>query len=238
MVAWVPDGTRRFKRRPHYEPSEIDRDCEVLVAEFLRRHRGKVEYPLDTNDLMILIEEHTATLDVYADLTPEGPGVEGITRFCIGRRPDVEIADGLADEERRANRYRTTLAHELGHVRLHDPLFQRAFSSGDLFEGRREDKVVCKRDTMVDAPKVDWMEWQAGYASGALLMPRQAMAAELGPLLDAASGLPPFGTGDAVGQRFIDTVVERFQVSREAAEVRLLKLDYVTRAQRIPTLFG
>ena len=86
MVAWVPDHTRRFRRRPHFDPGEIDRECEALVAEFLRRHRGKVEYPLNTNDLLILIEEHVGTLDVYADLTAEGADVEGVTRFWVGQR--------------------------------------------------------------------------------------------------------------------------------------------------------
>jgi Zn-dependent peptidase ImmA (M78 family) len=238
MTRWVPDHTRRFRRRPHFEPVEIDKECEALVAEFLRRHRGKVEYPLDTNDLIILIEEHVGNLDVYADLSDEGRNVEGVTRFRIGERPDIEIAEILTSEDRRVNRYRTTLAHELGHARLHNPLFQRAFAAGDLFDGRREEKIVCKRETMLEAPQSDWMEWQAGYASGAYLMPRQALAAELRPILDAGSGIPPFRVDDGVADRLIPVVIDRFGVSREAAVVRPLKLNYLTRAERVPTLFG
>lgn len=238
MVAWVPDHTRRFRRRPHFDPGEIDRECEALVAEFLRRHKGKVEYPLDTNDLLILIEEHVGTLDVYADLTAEGADVEGVTRFWVGQRPNVEVAEILANEERRANRYRTTLAHELGHVRLHDPLFQRHLTGNDLFEARREDKVVCKRETVLGAPQADWMEWQAGYASGAYLAPRQALVAELRPILDGDVGLPPFRVGGDVAKRLVEVVIRRFRISNDAALVRLLQLNYVTRTQRPPTLFG
>ncbi len=238
MTKWVPDNTKRFRRRPHFEPAEIDKECEALVAEFLKRHRGKVEYPLDTNDLIILIEEHVGNLDVYADLSDEGTNVEGVTRFKIGERPDIEIAEILTSEDRRANRYRTTLAHELGHARLHDPLFQRAFAAGDLFGGRREEKIVCKRETMLEAPLADWMEWQAGYASGAYLMPRRALASELRLILDASSKMPPFHVDDDVAARLIPVVIDRFGVSREAAIVRLLKLNYLTRAEPVPTLFG
>ncbi|WP_244472791.1 ImmA/IrrE family metallo-endopeptidase [Methylobacterium sp. Leaf89] len=234
----VPDETRRFRRRPHFRQEEIDRECETLVAGFLMRHRGKVEYPISTDDLTVLIEQHVDVLDVYADLTPDGHDVEGVTRFKSGAIPDIEISKPLSTDTRRENRYRTTLAHELGHVRLHDGLFQAAFTPGDMFEHAREHRLVCKRDTMLDAPKGDWLEWQACYASGSYLMPVGAIRGLLAPILAAQDALAPYQVGEGVSDAMIEALRARFQVSRDAARVRLLKLNYISSTPRVPTLFG
>ncbi|MDR7039119.1 hypothetical protein J2X36_003892 [Methylobacterium sp. BE186] len=238
MVQWVPDATRRFRKRPHYEPLEIDRECEALTAAFLLKHRGKVEYPLSTDDLCLLVEQHVAYLDVYSDLSGDGADVEGVTRIEVGRPPIVEITEALSTNDRRANRYRTTLAHELGHVRLHDGLFQAHFASGDILADAGKAKIVCKRDTILEAPTADWMEWQAGYASGAYLMPRSAVRDLLRPHIDAAGTLPPFHVADPLAAALIDKVVSRFAVSQDAAKVRLLKLGYLAVRPPASTLFG
>lgn len=237
MVAWVPDNTKRFRKRPHFKPEEIDRECEALTAGFLLKHRGKVEYPLSTNDLTVLIEQNVRELDVYADLSADGEDVEGVTRFIIGNRPVIEISEPLSTNQRRENRFRTTMAHELGHARLHDPLFQAAFSSGDLFEHAREARIVCKRETILDAPQRDWMEWQASYASGAYLMPRSALRDLLKPHIEH-QGMPPYNASEPIADTLISAVVNGFQVSRDAARTRLSKLNYINNAPREPTLFG
>jgi len=237
MVYWVRDPTRRFRERPHYRPEEIDNACEHLVREFLLKHRGRVEFPLTTDDLTVLIEQHVRDLDLYADLSTDGTDVEGVTRFAVGHQPSISIAEPLSSDERRANRLRTTLAHELGHAKLHDEVFQMAFSSGDLFANGREARIVCKRETMIDAHQTDWMEWQAGYASGAYLMPKSLIHDHLRPVIAASNRLPPFHVADAAAPALIEAMVGRFAVSREAAKVRLIKLGFLTTAARSPTLF-
>ena len=39
MVKYVPDRTGRFSQRPHYEPKELDRECEELVEVFSAEHK-------------------------------------------------------------------------------------------------------------------------------------------------------------------------------------------------------
>ena len=238
MVQWVPDATRRFPKRPHYEPTEIDRECEALTSAFLLKHRRKVEYPIRTEDFCLLVEQHVAYLDVYSDLSADGADVEGVTRIEVGKAPIVEITEALSTDDRRANRYRTTLAHELGHVRLHDGLFQAHFSSGDLLAEAGRARIVCKRDTILEAPPADWMEWQAGYASGAYLMPRSAVRDLLRPSIDLAGSLPPFLVTTPAAASLVGKAINRFAVSREAAQIRLLKLGYLASRPAAPTLFG
>jgi hypothetical protein len=51
MVKMVPDLSGRFPRRPYYENAELDRECEAVLGSFLRRRRGEVRFPVDTDDL-------------------------------------------------------------------------------------------------------------------------------------------------------------------------------------------
>jgi hypothetical protein len=100
--------------RPHYEPNEIDNDCERIVARLLTKLHGRVSYPISTDDLEKLVESRAHDLDMYADLSGDGPDVEGVTRFVKSRRPAVEVSARLSEAENRKNRLRTTLAHEFG----------------------------------------------------------------------------------------------------------------------------
>jgi hypothetical protein len=129
------------------------------------------------------------------------PGLEGITD-CVGK--EVKLAPHVYDGMDQGNgRCRFSGAHELGHVVLHaDELAARAgvllVNGGDVLLARRSDLK----------PFLD-PEWQANTYAGALLMPaamvRKAMA-----------GLQPY--------QMVATVVNTFQVSKEAAECRLHKL--------------
>jgi Zn-dependent peptidase ImmA (M78 family) len=238
MVKWFKDRTGRFAERPHYEPAELDTECERLVSSFLKAHTGKVEYPITTDDLTVLIEQHVKYLDVYADLSPDGSDVEGVTRFAVREKPVIEISQTLSTASNRSNRYRTTLAHELGHAKFHDHVFQMKFTSGNLFAVKEDNRIVCKRDGMIDAPQNDWMEWQAGYASGAYLMPKSVVTQIVRGTAPSDAPLPPWPADGELARALVRKVMARFEVSEEAARIRLIKLGHVTAAPRVPTLFG
>jgi hypothetical protein len=108
---------------------------------------------------------HHADLDPYADLSAYGPDVEGVTEFFPNRAPKVSISERIAADERRENRFRTTLTHEFGHVKFHGPLWAQKFANGDLLKrGVNANKAISKRDNILDAPQSDWIEWRAGYS--------------------------------------------------------------------------
>lgn len=222
-MKWVPDKTGRFAKRPHYLPEELDQECEHAVTEFLRQKYTKVEFPIKTDDLTVLIEQK-ADLDSYADLSGEEGDVQGVTEFRPGRRPLVRIAESL-QAQYLENRLRTTLTHEWGHVHFHQFMFEVETRSGSLF-GDDQQSVTnkCKRDNIVSASESDWMEWQAGYVCGAVLMPA-------GPLIDAVQAfraqnalpLTNFTLNSDAGQRLIEAIAAAFQTSKDAARVRLLQ---------------
>jgi hypothetical protein len=174
-LKWVTDRSGRFAQRPHYFPGELDTECERAILAFLNKRHNKAEFPIKTDDLTVFIEEQ-ADLDSYADLSGEGEGVEGVTEFVPGKRPVVKIADSLS-EPYLENRLRTTLTHEYGHVHFHRFMFEDGQSaSGSLFaQTHTVQGNKCHRDAIIGAPERDWMEWQAGYACGAILMPVGAL---------------------------------------------------------------
>ncbi|MBW7929201.1 MAG: ImmA/IrrE family metallo-endopeptidase [Fimbriimonadaceae bacterium] len=239
MVKMIQDNTGRFAKRPFFTEKELDSDCERLIRELLQKRRGKVEYPVLTDDLTVLIENHDAELDCYADLKAYGDDVEGVTEFFPDKGPKVSISAHISGDDRRENRYRTTLTHEFGHVKFHGPLWAEKFATGDLLDRRpHANKAVSKRDNILNAPQSDWMEWQAGYISGALLMPvtpvRRLVSDYCSPR-ELHGNIHVTSDHAAV---LTQMVMERFAVSEEAARVRLLKLNLVTTTTGQASLFG
>ena len=209
---WRRDTSGRFARRPYYEQGELDLGAEQMMAKHLMHLYGQVLTPVPTGAIIKLIERDADDLDSYADLTAEGEGVEGVTYFFRGRKPRVRITKELSEQRHRAHRLRMTLAHEYGHVWLH----------GELWRNTTEPFVAhrCQREQIEAKSLVDWMEWQAGYAAAALLMPESRLSlvvrvcgGEDGPAPDSEQATS-----------LIQRVSEAFDVSEEAARVRLSQL--------------
>lgn len=237
MVRWLRDPTGRFNERPHYLASELDNECELLVHRFMNKTHGRLTYPIETDDLEKLIESRAHDLDMYADLGEDGKDVEGVTRFARNRKPSVAISQDLSEAENRRNRLRTTMTHEFGHVHFHDSLFQMKLAAGDLFAVQRDEKIVCKRDRIVDAPQVDWMEWQACYASGAILMPKSAVMKTVEEFRRQGDFAGAIVSGTDASATLIQRIQTIFDVSAEAARIRLIKLDVLSARSRQGSLF-
>ena len=215
----IPDHTGRFPERPHYEIEELEDECERIITSFLERRYGQIVIPVPTDALKVLIEGEAAKL-LRADLSHEGEEVHGITEFFPGCKPWVSIARELSAQPWRAHRERTTLAHEYGHVHWHTPLYDRYCRPGERHK--------CARGQLL--PRLgqrDWMEWQAGYISGALLMPRSRLKLQVEAFRREHAVRLPLTAGSVDGQILIGRVGELFDVSREAAEVRLLQLGHL-----------
>lgn len=238
MVRYIPDKTGRFHSRPHYRPEELDHECEEVITTFLNSLYGAAEFPISTDDINRLIEQRVSYLDVYADLSVFGQDVEGLTEFSSGDRPTVQISIKLTEDEQRENRLRTTLTHEFGHVHFHAPLFEKQHDQLSLFSTDPQQKIIiCKRDGILDAPFYDWMEWQAGYACGAFLMPKTHLIRCAAEFAEKTHVIYPIDLASQAGAKLIGLVAQKFQVSINAARVRLSQLKYVCERQDQPSLF-
>jgi len=122
-MKYVKDRTGRFPKRPHYELAELDQECERIITDFMKQNYGKLLLPVPTDALTKLIERDAGDLDLYADLSHEGPEVQGLTEFFPNQKPNVRILGDLSQQSNE-HRLRTTLTHEYGHVKFHDCLWQ------------------------------------------------------------------------------------------------------------------
>jgi len=238
MVRYVADRTGRFSQRPHYEPKELDRECEAIITGFLKDRHGEITYPVSTDDLTVLIERDAESLDQYADLSDYGSDVEGATQFQPGRKPKVLISETLSAADNRQNRLRMTLAHEYGHVRFHAYLWDIEPPSVDLLKANPGANMqVCFREKILDTAQANWMEWQAGYAGGALLMPVSRVRALIATYCETHNLFGVVGQNDSHGRTLIETVRAAFDVSADAARIRLLKLGILCAKSAGPSLF-
>ena len=258
-MKWVTDTTGRFKRRPYYDPEELDNECGRIVSEFLVKKYGTVRFPLSTDDLSVLVERDTSDLDMFADLSRDGEDVEGTTDFFPHKKPAVKIERELSLERVRHQRLRTTLAHEYGHVKFHNFLWGlvpppkpppdlaqklaaqrkavmrlRQRLGLENYRGQPDTggegitalaaaarMISCPRGRIIRAPVSDWMEWQAGYAGGAILMPVSLIHSVAGQ----EKNLSP---ESARAQELIVKITLACEVSNEASASRLQKLNIIT----------
>ena len=229
-MKWVRDTTGRFQQRPHYLAEDLDVECEKIVSDFLLQKHGVVAFPISTDDLTCLLERDIESLDLYADFSEEEGQVEGVTEFRLGHKPIVKIAARLTETPHLENRLRTTLTHEYGHVRFHNFLYQVEEKATSLFENPQARTIPaqqanqCKRDSMISLDDRDWMEWQAGFVCGAMLVP-------ITPLLGLVRtsrqklGMEHAAISSQGRERLqnIAEVAQSFQTSNDAARGRLLQ---------------
>jgi len=236
-MKYVRDTTGRFTQRPHYEPSELDHECEQIISQFLTKKHGQIRFPIATDDLTVLIEREVEDLDLYADLSHEGTDVEGITYFYPKRKPKVRICRRLSEDKKRENRLRTTLTHEFGHAKFHNHVWQMDLAPQDLFSTTPSNaSPKCKRDNILNAAAKDWMEWQAGYICGALLMPVKALHGFVSEFCRSNKVCTPLQIGSASATALESAIAEFFRVSEEAARVRLAKLRLLSQRDFGPSL--
>ena len=216
------DPLGRPIKRLYFKVEELDERCEQMIADFMHQRSGGFKLPIPTDDIIRMIEAEADDLDMYADL-PEGQ--DGYTDFYFDRKPDVKISARLSDP-RYENRLRFTLGHEYGHVWFHAPLWRKSEHKPD---SRPADPCwTCYRENIEAAPENDWMEFQAGYIGGALLMPKSEVSLLVGEIAMREGRNFPLRADSEPGRAAIERIMRRCQVSEQAARVRLLRLGLLS----------
>lgn len=144
----------------------------------------------------------------------------GVTFFDPPNKPEVRIAGKLYRDPHGAHLLHFTLAHEYLHVLIHNPLYQRAG------QANREQRCTVD-ETLELKPKVDWMEWHSNYGAAALLMPRSRLRLIVEAYLGRAGGTTPVAVDSREATDLTQRLSEAFDVSPEAARVRLIQLGYL-----------
>ena len=233
-----PDGQPRI----WYEPEEI----EGIAEEELRRAKLTPTPENPVTNLEQLIEIHLkAKLDQYAEL-PED--VLGVTHFQSRQRIHVSISRMLTESAEESTprpgvvgRWRATMAHEASHVILHRYLFDPLLT-GTIVSRSKENKpgyarlMRCLNSNVVPENSEnwnrtrranDWREVQANMGMAALLMPKRLFIRIAHQQIDELmiSGITK---GSPSATSLCSVVAEIFQVSKQAASIRLESLAIVS----------
>ena len=232
---------------------EIEKEAELLLAEYADTTGAPVKFPVRVEEITTY---HLALRLGFADLHQildipmlrDQPDVLG----AIWVGTEVILIDRSLDPTHNpsmAGRYRFSVAHEIGHWRLHRSYVASDADQTSLFETPSEPTVIC-RSSQAKEP----IEWQADVFSSCLLMPRRRVLDEwqqcLGrtrPLL--LSDLRPNGRvmmrartmiyehgrseteamDDALFEEVAKPIARRFGVSAPAMRIRLEKLGLLLR---------
>lgn len=226
-------STKSGTERLWIEPEEIESRTEAELV------KAKLLPTLDAPalDVEAFVEQHLgAQFDQYASLPSD---TLGQTDFRIGAPPLVMVnADltgaALDDDDSPLGlkgRWRATVAHEACHILFHRCLFNLNPQQGSLFgdSDDEEEPVVrllrcLKRDVVYGRMVSDWREVQANMGMAALLMPRSLFVAV------CQKEISLLGTGRVYAntpeaQTLAACLSRAFQVSRQAAMIRLKTLD-------------
>ena len=173
-MKWVRDKTGRFAQRPHYLPRGNRRRMRTPDPAFLRKKYGKVEFPVKTDDLTVFIEE--SAVSIPTPIFQARGEVEGVTEFASGKRPVVKIASraerAQPGKPAEYHDYPRIWARPLSPLHVRRPSEPAAVFVHAADPGSRQQMSPRQHDWRAER---DWMEWQAGYACGAILMPAVAL---------------------------------------------------------------
>ncbi len=225
-----PDGSLRV----WFDPAEID-----AVAEDELQRAGL----LSTLDAPAVDVERFVEVHLQADLDPYAPlpeDVLGATEFRPGLPPLVLVNKALTEAacddpsppRGARGRWRATLAHEAAHILLHralsepDPMQTPLLDTSSL-EAAPVQLFRCLKREVVFGGGSDWREFQANRCMAALLMPRSVF---LKAVARAREQVGLFSE-EPLRAETLPQVVRRlatwFDVSREAARIRLVELGLV-----------
>lgn len=201
-----------------YCPEALDKPMRVPIETIASDMKLQVieDVPLsdDLTYFGTIIFDNGNVLDKHRKIT-----IRNAKRGTVYLDPRVSY-------ERSVGTKRTTLAHECFHWYRHQPyhVLMKMIGANDNL-GRAIQCQIAANTTDSDKWKaVDWMEWQAKGVAPRILMPAKTTRLKVEQLLAAYGGADDASI--AAYENVIDELAELFDVSRQAAKVRLMDLGY------------
>jgi hypothetical protein len=175
-MRWIETRSGAFPKRLHFDSlGELDDECERLVTyAHYKKFGSDFVSPLSDDALEVLVGD-AAEIDLFAEL---GSREDGVTSFRPGERPNIKISSVLMLDPSRRKRARTTIAHEWFHAIYHRDAWEIRWAQERALERPLSTAGACLQATILEAAEDDWMEFQAGYASCAILMPKSLVQKE------------------------------------------------------------
>lgn len=236
----MASGSNQKHRVKFMHEKQIEREADLLLAEWADKG-NEIAAPIPLDEL---VEIHLKLPFEIEDLRARfgGHDVLGAIWFNEGTiRIDASLDPSKYPHLR--GRYNFTVAHEVGHWRLHRAQLLEDPNERVLFESDGKPAFVCRDGDGVRE------ESQANTFAGCLLMPRSLVRAEWedwrgddAPVQDADLDVRQLA-GDRkrdveiAREAFCKPLAKRFEVSAAAMRIRLENLGLFVKETQ-PGLFG
>ena len=247
----------KFKRTKEntliLKASEIETIASDFIKEYSAFNSDYSLLSLKPTPIENIIENYCDIQTDYQTFTE--PFTLGMTTFSSGNikiikdgkiviypvdKGTIIISNELAEDSKQKGRYNYTLAHELGHNIFHRILFEEPDYSNQplLFDIKPVSiqAITCHRDNIENLNTKNWTEWQADYFASCLLMPKEAVAEFWKPYIKESEFIfgenpKPLLHNMQEEERYskLEEFIKTFQVSKQAAKIRLEKLNYIER---------
>lgn len=249
-----------FKIKKGGVPVLSKKEIDIFATKVLSVYDAKLLHTPKEIPIEDIIERYLKLEIDYKDLDKDG-AILGMTVFnngyldvynkVAGAEEKIKVTKGtvlidnsLVENEKLFHRYRFTCSHEASHWILHKQRYLKELDGqmSMLIDDNKFSGVKCLNRSIENAfgysesglkTDEDWLEWQADFMGGALLMPVLPFTNEFFRLLKLL--------GINKRRLFIDnqmnnisnyeTVIEHlvgiFNVSRKAVHIRLAKLNLI-----------
>jgi hypothetical protein len=219
---------------PFLHEKQIEQDVDLLLAEYAKTIEQVSKPPVPVEELVgTVLQLRHRFLDMKA-LFPFAD-VHGAIWFEEG----LIGVDSLLNPDsfpRRRGRYHFTLAHEIGHWRLHRQFYMKNPCERLLFDdGSTRPDVVCR-----SSERKKRVEWQADTFAAYLLMPREMVKREwhqmrgnMEPiyLAELRANQSTDLSDELLFEQAARPLAEKFEVSPVAMRIRLEEVKLLARTK-------
>jgi len=230
----------RQYRVPYLHETQIEREAQLLLDEWAETHPVAGEPPVPIEDIL---ELHLGLAFEIADLQAELGHPDVLGGIWFGSSTiKVDRALDPSAAPKMLGRYRFTVAHEVGHWRLHRRHLMADPSAKSLFEADCGPAFIQR--SSANPPE----EVQANMFAACTLLPRQMVFEAWSQWhgSDRSVAIGELSVGDYYRDRednenmameqFCRPLAERFEVSAQAMRLRLQKLELLVK-RAMPRLF-
>lgn len=190
---------------PDYKPWDIEKSAQDFLSQYWSPREQWV-------DIETIIERDLDVLIDYSACDCFG------TIGTIGRRQSDNRLVIIVSEEianRNPNRYRFTLAQEVGHLLLHKGILESIATLEDALDFHNS----------LTRKQYEQLEYDANWCAGSILMPQHQFRDAVFDAYELWFGKIGTHIGkmspDFLVKRVIDELAKRYRVSSQAARIRL-----------------
>lgn len=164
-------------RVPYLSTAEIERETTLLLSEYEEMMSEPVKLPVPVDDITTsYLALQLGSADLHETLQIPMLREEADILGAIWMEKEIILIDESLDPRRyprMRGRYRFSVAHEVGHWRLHRDSIVGDASQGRLLGDSARPTFICR-----SSERKKPIEWQADYFASCLLIPRARVFAE------------------------------------------------------------